>query len=85
MNNSEFDYLPKRLNIPLNVIEFEAESVCWLLCERQGIKNPSAEYLSRYVDANKNIPDISLDTVLKAVNTIEQLQDHKIYLHAKNY
>ena len=29
--------------------EFEAESVCWLVCERLGIHNPSAEYLSGYM------------------------------------
>ena len=56
-------------------LEFEAESVCWLLCERQGIKNPSAEYLNGYLDNNGEIPKISLDTVLKAVAAIEQIRE----------
>ena len=35
------------------------------------INNPSAAYLSGYLDANKTIPDISVETVLKAVAQIE--------------
>lgn len=50
-----------------------AESVCWLVCERLGIKNPSAEYLSGYLDNNENIPVISIDTVLKSASKIEKM------------
>ncbi len=53
--------------------EFEAESVCWLVCERMGIKNPSAEYLSGYLNNNEEIPNISIDSVLKAVTIIESM------------
>lgn len=56
-----------------NEREFEAESVCWLVCERMGIKNPSAEYLNGYLDNNGEIPQISIDTVLKVVGMIEGL------------
>ena len=56
-----------------NEKEFEAESVCWLVCERLGLKNPSAEYLSGYLDENKTIPNISVDTVLKAAGIIESM------------
>ena len=66
-------YLPQRYGLSREVREFEAESVCWLLCERQGINNPSAEYLSSYLNAKDTIPHISIDTVLKAVGTIEQI------------
>lgn len=62
-----------RHHLKLNQKEFEAESVCWLVCERMGIKNPSAEYLSGYLDNNDSIPDISIDTVLKAAGIIESL------------
>jgi hypothetical protein len=60
-----------RSRLDTNQIEFEAESVCWLVCERLGIKNPSAEYLSGYTGKDGKIPDISVDTVLKAVGIIE--------------
>lgn len=66
-------FLPQRAGLPKEVEEFEAESVCWLLCERQGIHNPSAAYLQDYLTANNTIPSISLDTVLKAVGEIERL------------
>lgn len=56
-----------------NEREFEAECVCWLICERRGIANPSAEYLSGYLDKNENIPEISTDTILKAVTVIESM------------
>lgn len=56
-----------------NEKEFEAESVCYLVCERMGINNPSAAYLNGYLDEEEYIPDISIDTVLKSVNTIESM------------
>jgi hypothetical protein len=62
-----------RRSLSKNQREFEAESVCWLVCERLGIKNPSAEYLSGYLDNNENIPIISIDTVLKSASIIEKM------------
>lgn len=56
-----------RRHLKLNEREFEAECTAWLVCERMGINNPSSGYLNGYLDENKTIPDISLDTVLKAV------------------
>lgn len=63
----------KRYDLPLEVEEFEAESVCWLLCERQGIINPSAAYLSGYLGSRSTIPNISIETILKAVGQIETI------------
>ena len=70
-------WLPKRDEIHIKEREFEAESVCWLLCERMGIKNPSAEYLSHYLGSNKEIPFISIDAVLKATAMIESIMAGK--------
>ncbi len=56
-----------------NEREFEAESVCWLVCERMGIKNPSAEYLNGYLRENQEIPNISIDAVLKAAGMVESM------------
>lgn len=56
-----------------NEREFEAESACWLVCERLGIKNPSEKYLSGYLNNNDEIPYISIDTILKAVGIIESM------------
>lgn len=62
-----------RKHIDKYEMEFEAESICWLICERLGIKNPSAEYLSHHLKPDRTIPDISVDAVLKAVGFIENL------------
>ena len=64
---------PDRREEHINVREFEAESVAWLLCERAGIKNPSAEYLSRYLNENAQIPTVSLEDILKAAGMIEAM------------
>lgn len=54
--------------------EFEAETICYLVCERVGIKNPSAAYLHGYLDRNDMIPKgISIDTILKATGKIERM------------
>ncbi|MCR4656989.1 MAG: hypothetical protein K5770_12270 [Lachnospiraceae bacterium] len=72
--NPEISYLPQeRYMLSDQIVEFEAESVCWMLCERHGIDNPSAAYLSGYLEENDKIPDISIETVLKAVGYIEHL------------
>jgi hypothetical protein len=62
-----------RRHLNKNQREFEAESVCWLVCERMGIKNPSAKYLSGYLDNNESIPNISIDTVLKTALILEKM------------
>lgn len=62
-----------RSRLSKNESEFEAESVCWLVCERNGVVNPSAIYLSHYLNNNQMIPNISVDAVLKATGFIESL------------
>ncbi|GGB61808.1 hypothetical protein [Fictibacillus barbaricus] len=73
LGSNDLKWLPNRRNLTINEEEFEAESVCWLVCERMGIKNPSAEYLENYLNENRYIPNISIDTVLKAVANIESM------------
>lgn len=72
-DHKEEKWLPERFNIGLTreQKEFEAETVSWLVCERLGIKNPSAQYLSDYLNHNDQIPSVSIDTILKATNTVE--------------
>ncbi len=62
---------PPRL--PLSVREFEAESICYLVCTRLGIDNPSDKYLADYLGAHAEAPHISLDCVMKAAGLIEQM------------
>ncbi|WP_439577203.1 ImmA/IrrE family metallo-endopeptidase [Elioraea sp.] len=64
---------PDRRGLPLSVREFEAESICYLVCARLGIDNPSDKYLSDYLGTHAEAPQISLDCVMKAAGLIEQM------------
>ena len=63
----------KQRNVEHPIEEFEAESIAWLICERLGIENPSEKYLARYINEFDNIPDVSIEMILKGVNQIEML------------
>jgi hypothetical protein len=69
----DLKWWPNRSKLPLEIREFEAESVCYLLCTRLGIENPSAEYLAGYVRSYETTPPISLDAVMKASWLIERM------------
>ena len=62
-----------RCGLPEGACEFEAESVCYLVCKRLGIDTPSAEYLSGYTKQTHEVPAISLDCVMTASGLIEQM------------
>lgn len=64
---------PDRQGLSKNIKEFEAESVSYLVCTRNGIDNPSADYLSGYTERNSKVPMISLECVMKAAGLIEQM------------
>lgn len=64
---------PDRQLVGKKAREFEAESVAWLVCERMGVKNPSAKYLRNHLNTNSQIPEISIFCVLKAVKDIEDM------------
>lgn len=66
-------WLPQRYGLSHEKVEFEAETVNWLVCERLGIENNSARYLSGYLEQNEVIPEVSVDKILKAVGIIESL------------
>lgn len=54
--------------------EFEAEAVAYLVTQRCGITDSrSAEYLSGYFRDKEEIPNISVDAIMLAVASIEEL------------
>ena len=63
----------ERQGLPRRTQEFEAESVTYLVCSRLGIDNPSDEYLAGYARTRDQVPDISLDCVIKAATLIETM------------
>jgi len=77
LGSPDLKWWDDRRGLHKNEREFEAECVCWLVCERKGINNPSAAYLNDYLENNEYIPDISTDTILKAVSIIESMINEK--------
>jgi hypothetical protein len=54
-------------------MEFEAEVVCWLVCGKFGIKNPSTRYLIDHLDPDGEIPKYGEETVLKVSGLVESM------------
>jgi hypothetical protein len=64
---------PDRRGLDITMREFEAESVSYLVCHRQGIDTPSDQYLNGYLKANDKVPPISLERVLTVAGLIERM------------
>jgi hypothetical protein len=62
-----------RMNLSKEQREFEAESISYLVCKRIGLESNSDEYLSGYTRNNKEIPNISFETVLTVAGYIESM------------
>lgn len=71
---------PDRRGLAQEIREFEAESVVYLICKRLGIKNPSEEYLAGYMGKNQEVPNISLECVMKVAGLIEQMGRQRLKL-----
>ena len=67
------EWWPDRRGLDHATVEFEAESVCYLVCQRLGIDNPSETYLANFVKDNARVPTISLDSVMTASGLIERM------------
>jgi hypothetical protein len=73
---------PDRRGLDRNTMEFEAESVSYLVCRRSNLDTPAAEYLHGYLDANEQVPAISLDVVFKAVQRVEMMRSKKMSIRS---
>lgn len=73
LGSPETAWWPNRTHLGVDEEEFEAESVAWLVCRRVGIANPSASYLSTYLKEDNEIPQVSIDHVLRAVSKVEAM------------
>lgn len=69
----------KLLNIPerprplLKDREIEAESVAYLVCNRNGVKPDSETYLSGFVAANTDIDSVDFYQIMRAAGQVENL------------
>lgn len=72
----------RRTGMPEKQREFEAESVAYMLCRRCGIEMTSHRYLSLYFDGRSRVtsqvPNISLECVLKSAGLIEQMGKRRL-------
>ena len=64
---------PDRRGLSEAAVEFEAESVCYLVCRRLDIDSHSDEYLSRYLENNAEVPAISFECVMKSAGLLEEM------------
>ncbi len=75
---------PDRRGLTKIVVEFEAESVSYLVCARQGIESPSEAYLASYVNNRDKVPPISLECVMKAAGLLETMGRERLKPRKKN-
>jgi len=73
-------YWRDRRYLGRQVEECEAESISYLVCTRMGIESPSAAYVAGYLNENRKMPPISLDTVVKVAGLIHQMGQSKMLL-----
>ena len=76
---------PNRAGLNSESMEFEAESVGYLVCKRLGLNTNSDHYLAGYVKREEFIPEISVQSVIRAVEWIEKLiQGRAVRLFKEN-
>ena len=63
--------IPKRKSLGRRQEEMEAESISYLVCTRAGIETTSAKYLAGWATQNVELPEFSLDVVLRSAGKIE--------------
>ena len=71
---------PDRQNLDHVTEEFEAESVSFLVCQRHGIQTTSPEYLSNFVRNHTEIPQMSMESVMRAAGLIETMSSERMKL-----
>ena len=69
---------PDRLGLSHSAVEFEAETVSYLVCQRIGIDTPSEDYLSGYIGKHDKVPHISLECIMKAGGIIEKMGQKRL-------
>ena len=68
---------PDREALNISDEEMEAACVAYLIARRKGLEACSEKYLSEYAGTNQEIPAFSLNSVLQAVNYIEEMGKHR--------
>jgi hypothetical protein len=64
-------HVPNRRGLSHDQVELEAESVAYLVCERNGVKSASETYLVNFVKKNTTIADLDVYQVMRAAGQVE--------------
>jgi len=78
LGSREGDNWPDRRTLTRNQEEVEAESIAYLVCHRRGIATRADEYLALYFNEDCQMPEISLETILKVATRIERMAEELI-------
>jgi len=65
--------IPARPNLSHAQVELEAESVAYIVCQRNGIKPKSESYLSKYVCQDTTTDSLDLYQIMRAAGQTETL------------
>jgi hypothetical protein len=64
---------PDRANLGQAEREFEAESVSFIVCARQGLASNACEYLAGHLNGQHTIPEIDINRVMLVSSRIEEM------------
>jgi hypothetical protein len=73
LGDTECGFWPDRNLRDKKIVEFEAESVAYLIAVRRSLDIGSDKYLSDYLQDGAPLPAISLEAILKAAGKIEEM------------
>ena len=71
---------PDRRGLSKQVREFEAEAIAALVCARADIDTPADSYLSGYLETDGEVPEISVELVMKVAGLLEQMGKERMKL-----
>jgi hypothetical protein len=80
LGETDEGFWPDRRNTKEDVKEFEAEAVAYLVTDRMNLDIGSVQYLAGYLTSKDQLPNYSLDIVLKAAGKIEEMAAGKFRL-----
>ncbi len=73
LGKDKFLKIPDRHYLKHKTRELEAESVCYIVCHRNGVNPNSEAYLNQFVIGDMNVENMDLYAILKAAGQIETL------------
>lgn len=73
--------IPKRRCLSHSQDELEAESVAYIVCERNGVTAKSEKYLASFIEKESELPTLDVYQIMRAANQIETLLE--LHEHTK--